>query len=273
VKKTDCDCKKYSPEPQLSYARNTNELEECFMQAELSLTSIVYCVIIQKNHRIKWGVIMELLDKKAVFLGDSITKGAGTSDESKTYHQLLMDMAELCEAKNYGISATRIARQKIDPLQPIREIDTQDFCVRVEELDVDADIVVVFGGTNDYGHGNAPLGTPQDRTPDTFWGACHYLMNRLIERFIGKTIVIMTPLHRSNEEVPNAQGATLAEYVEIIKSVAAWYALPVLDLYSTSGIQPAVPIIKETYCPDGLHPNDEGHVLIAERLYSFLTTL
>jgi len=55
--------------------------------------------------------------------------------------------------------------------------------------------------------------------------------------------------------------------------VAAWYAIPVLDLCATSGIQPRVPIIQETYCPDGLHPNDAGHQKIAERLYNFLLSL
>lgn len=58
----------------------------------------------------------------------------------------------------------------------------------MEELDEDADIIGVFGGTNDFGHGDAPLGTFGDRTVYTFYGACHYLMNRLVERFPGKAI-------------------------------------------------------------------------------------
>lgn len=218
---------------------------------------------------------MELTDKKAVFLGDSITQGVGTSDEEHIYLNLLADMAELCEVKNYGISGTRFARQKAKSGEPTFDLD---FCTRVEELDVDADIVVVFGGTNDFGHGDAPIGTPDDRTPDTFWGACHYLMNRLCERFYDKTVVIMTPLHRLTEDNPKGDNkpepvATLKEYVDIIRTVAEWYSLPVLDLFAASGIQPRVPVIRETYCPDGLHPNDAGHEKIADKLYNFLLTL
>ena len=59
----------------------------------------------------------------------------------------------------------------------------------------------------------------------------------------------------------------------MIRRIAEYYAIPVLDLYAQSGIQPEVPIIKEWYCPDGLHPNDDGHRLIAEKLKGFLEML
>jgi len=47
----------------------------------------------------------------------------------------------------------------------------------------------------------------------------------------------------------------------------------VLDLYATSGLQPRVPIIQQTYMPDGLHPNDAGHEILAEKIAQFLQTL
>lgn len=208
---------------------------------------------------------MELKGKKIVFLGDSITEGYGVSAPSNIYLNRLAEMAELREVKNFGIGGTRIARQQ-KPSDPPRH--DLDFCMRCEELDEDADIVVVFGGTNDYGHGDAPVGTPQDRTPETFYGGCHYLMNRLIERFPGKPIVFMTPLHRADEEA-NAS-SPLSLYVGILTEVARIYSLPVLDLYGTSGIQPCVPVLRTALCPDGLHPNDAGHEVIAQRLYHFL---
>ena len=55
--------------------------------------------------------------------------------------------------------------------------------------------------------------------------------------------------------------------------VAAYYALPVLDLYLTSGMQPAHDTCRERLMPDGLHPSDEGHAIIARRLGRFLETL
>ena len=55
--------------------------------------------------------------------------------------------------------------------------------------------------------------------------------------------------------------------------MAEYYAIPVLDLFKVSGIQPAIPVLKEKYMPDGLHPNDAGHAKLAEKLYGFLKAL
>ena len=46
-----------------------------------------------------------------------------------------------------------------------------------------------------------------------------------------------------------------------------------LDLFSISGLQPKVQTIRERFMPDGLHPNDDGHRIIADRLVGFLKTL
>ena len=61
--------------------------------------------------------------------------------------------------------------------------------------------------------------------------------------------------------------------MDIIKEVAGYYSLPVLDLYAVSGIQPEVDIIRELYMPDGLHPSDAGAERIAKRLMGFLKSL
>lgn len=138
----------------------------------------------------------------------------------------------------------------------------------------DADIVVVFGGTNDYGHGDALLGCFSDKTPDTFYGACHYLFRGLIKKYVGKPVVIMTPLHRTDENQKNdTSNGVLKDYVNIIREVAEYYSLPILDLFSCSGIQPEISEIQEMYMPDGLHPNDNGHSVIAHKLQMFLEQL
>jgi len=221
---------------------------------------------------------MELKGLTVNFLGDSITEGVGASAPEQLYHALLKEELQLKEARNYGISGTRFALQKGTPERPKDDyMDVNSFSERFDAMD-DADLVVVFGGTNDYGHGDAPLGHFSDRTPDTFYGACHYLFSGLIKKYLGKPIVIMTPLHRLNEmrDTGNAKTkpyGTLRDYVNIIREVAEFYSLPVLDLYKTSGLQPEIPEIQTNYIPDGLHPNDKGHAVIAEKLKKFLLAL
>ena len=176
-------------------------------------------------------------------------------------------------ALNYGISGTRIARQKV----VTEDLFDRDFNMRVEEMDASADVVVVFGGTNDFGHGDAPIGKFTDNTVYTFYGALHVLYRQLLERFPEKDIIVLTPLHRLSENVTiNERGIPcepLKKYVEAIREVAEYYSLPVLDLWKMSGMQPSVDVIREKYMPDGLHPSDRGAAKIADKLRDFLISL
>lgn len=212
---------------------------------------------------------MELQGKKVVFLGDSITEGVGVSSYENCYAEVFGRLSG-AKAENYGVGGTRIARQT----QKANEVWDEDFILRADKMPTDADLVVVFGGTNDFGHGDAPLGTFEDTTEYTFYGALRILCEKLLNRYPEKAIVLMTPLHRTDENAQvNAIGLPckpLSEYVKAIKEVAEYYSLPVLDLWSCSGIQPSVELIKQIYMPDGLHPSDKGAARIAEMLYRFV---
>ena len=216
---------------------------------------------------------MQLKDKKVVFLGDSITEGVGVTAVENRYTEVFKAISE-CEIFVDGIGGSRIAPQK-DADMSIRQ--NKHFSSRVPDLPDDADYIVVFGGTNDFGHGNVPLGAFDDKTEDTFYGAMHVLCQSLLQKYPCATIIFMTPLHRLTENNPiNEIGLPrklLIDYVDAIKKVCAYYSLPVLDLYSVSGMQPSVEIIRQTYMPDGLHPSNAGAKRIAERLKQFILGL
>lgn len=209
---------------------------------------------------------MELKGKKINFLGDSITEGVGASEYAHCYvEQFAAATGAVC--RNYGISGTRIAKRRVPYENP--EFDRY-YASRVPEMDPDADVVVVFGGTNDYGHGDAPLGEMSDRTVWTYYGALHVLFTALIEKYPTAQIVILTPLHREDEE---KRTPILKPFVDATRQVAEYYSLPVLDLWANYGIQPRIPVMKNMYVPDGLHPNDAGHAILANKLRSFLEQL
>ncbi len=216
---------------------------------------------------------MELKGKKINFLGDSITEGHGTSGKDATFWSVIGKRTE-ATVRGYGIGGTRIAPQH----DPNSDHTDDDYVRRADTMDADADIVVVFGGTNDYGHGDAPFGHMSDREPTTFYGSMHTLCRKLIARYPEAVIVFLTPTHRLQEErLINERGirnvATLDEYADAIREVAAYYGLPVMDMRRVSGIQPDVEEIRIRFIPDGLHPNDAGHLLMANRLQAFLESL
>ena len=213
---------------------------------------------------------MELKDKKVAFLGDSITEGYGTSAPQFRYTDVFARLSGADVTTN-GIGGTRYAVKKKPSPDPHHDLD---FVLRVDELPKNAEIVGVFGGTNDFGHGDAPLGKFEDRTQDTCYGACHVLYRAVSERFPDAFIFIMTPLHRLSEDATvNEIGLPchpMKDFVQAEREVAEYYSLPVLDLYKESGLQPAVPAIRELYLPDGLHPNDRGAELLAQKILAFL---
>lgn len=217
---------------------------------------------------------MELKGKKIAFLGDSITEGVGTTaPEFRYVDRIAKQAGAVC--LNYGISGTRFAKQTKPSDEPTFDLD---FCKRALEMDKDADIVIVFGGTNDFGHGDAPFGTFADRTPDTFCGACHTLCRELLETYPDSEIAFISPLHRDNEDSPvgdnkPAPVGTLKDYIDAMRQILAYYSIPVIDLYAESKLQPHVAIIKEKFMPDGLHPSDAGNEILAKKIIAYLKAL
>ncbi len=193
------------------------------------------------------------------FLGDSITEGSGTSAPEKTFHQLIKAKYGLEFAYNYGVSGSRLARQ----LVPFRESPRCDltFELRAEIMDRKADTVVVFGGTNDFGHGDAPFGTVDSEDIYTFCGAVNSLISKLKRDFPEAAIVFMTPLHRVTEQEPSEpDGKILADYAEAIRTICRKRDIPVIDLFSINPLDP----FDGELVPDGLHPGDKGHVILAD---------
>lgn len=214
---------------------------------------------------------MEFKNKKIAFLGDSITEGVGVQSSDSIYWKQLARLTG-AECFGYGISGTRIAPQF--PLSNAEE--DQYYGSRVDKMIPDADVIVVFGGTNDFGHGNAALGSFGDKTNDTFYGAYYCLLKQLMERYPDGQLVVITPLHRVSEDevLYNDLGVRrcgpLSTYVHAIREVAEFFGVPVVDLYRDCRIQPRIQYLKEKYMPDGLHPNDAGHELITKCLLNVL---
>ena len=223
---------------------------------------------------------MELKGKIIDFLGDSITEGVGVSDLENRYDNRLAKACGLKAVYNYGIGGTRLAHQQTPSEKPRHDLC---FCGRAYNLNPSADIVVVYGGVNDYLHGDAPFGQEGDTTPATFCGGVFFLMNLLKTNFEGKPVVFMTPAHCYYKEVSDKvvsprpmkhpTSMPLRNYVEVIKATGKKLGIPVLDLMESLGIDPNDPSDRETLTVDGLHFNDAGHEYIAKALEKFLKAL
>ncbi|MGN1039829.1 MAG: SGNH/GDSL hydrolase family protein, partial [Candidatus Fimimonas sp.] len=106
---------------------------------------------------------MQLQNKKINFLGDSITEGGNATCAENVYVQVVTRLANLSQARNYGVGGTCIAKRRTPFSEAeLNEFWSEDFVARAMKMNRDADAVVVFGGTNDYGHGDVPIGNVYD---------------------------------------------------------------------------------------------------------------
>lgn len=198
---------------------------------------------------------------KILCLGDSITEGVGSSSPEKRYVERLRKKTGF-EVLNYGVGGTRIARQK-KRTEPVTF--DWDFLQRAEIMEKDADFVFVFGGTNDYGHGDADFGEKDSRDPYTFCGALNLLTDYLSATYGRENLCFLLPLRRLFE---NENGKSLETYVNVLRETLTEKGIKYLDFYCESPEKPEAP--GSEYFADGLHPNDKGHEWIADRLYNYL---
>ena len=223
---------------------------------------------------------MELQGKIIDFLGDSFTEGSGVGDLGNRYDNRLKHILGLAETHNYGIGGTRIAHQKKPSEMPRHDLC---FCGRAYDLNPAADVIVVYGGVNDYLHGDADFGKMSDKTPETFCGAVEFLMNLLKEKYPAAKLVFLTPAHLCHKGSSDAypfprayekkDAKPLAAYVNVIEEKANAHGIPVLNLMKRLPVDPNREEDRERYTADGLHLNDEGHGLLANLLAEFLRAL
>ena len=208
-----------------------------------------------------------LKNKKIVFLGDSITESCGATEKEKGFVYRFRDKTGAITTE-LGIGGTRIAYKFIPSIDNL--IYDKFFETRIDEIPSDAEVIVVFGGTNDYGHGDAPIGKLGDDTIFTFYGAVYQLIKKIRYAFLNAQLIFVTPLHRQFE---HERGLNLVDFVNAIKEVCAKENVPVVDLYNLYEVNPENDEDRIKYAPDGLHPNDLGHDLLADTFIKYLNTI
>lgn len=190
------------------------------------------------------------------FLGDSITEGLKWQKKEVFCHYLSKWLN--IRINNQGYRATKIARQKGD---------FKDFNYRLKDLNETADFTFIFGGTNDYSLGDAELGDINSDSYFTFYGALKNLVKDLLKKFDKDRICFILPLSRYEEDKVINHG-NLPQYRNIIKEICDLNKIDYLDLCDELPIPDTDG--KSQYFKDGLHPNKQGHKLIAKNIIKYL---
>jgi len=138
------------------------------------------------------------------------------------------------------------------------------------------DVIFIEQGLNDYMSG-IPLANQQDLYDCyTYGGALRTSIERLKKACPDTRIILCTPTFSEYEleagvmkgcDVQDFGGGILSEYADTMKEIAGEYNLEVLDNYYESGI--TLNNVKD-YTEDGIHLNEKGRKLIADRMSQLL---
>ncbi len=219
------------------------------------------------------------LDKYHVInvLGDSLTEGVGARSEDKAYPVVLSRLTGAV-VNNYGVSGSRIT-----DIESIRT-NPGSFVDRMYAMDKAADLVLVFGGTNDFWFGDCPIGKRSDTGVNTFYGALNKMLPHLKREYPDADIVLIIPYQQckdADETRPYKRSTysdfghgTFSKYRIAMLDRCEYYGIPVLDLYADYDLnmadnREALERYGNFIC-DGCHLNDAGYNLLARKIYAFI---
>lgn len=207
--------------------------------------------------------VFPYMDKPITCIGDSFTHGAAARPDIPSY---VSRMAKYLGTtpRNTGVGGATIAKGD----------DDRGF-IGDQIKDVkDQAVITIFGGTDDFAS-NRPLGSVDD--PDdqvtTFCGALKYMVTNLAKQNPSTKFLLITPAKSNHADWKlyddagklrkNQLGNTFVDYVNAIKSIGNYFAIPVLDIFNAGNYNP---YLFPNLSLEGLHPNEEGHERLAKTI-------
>lgn len=226
---------------------------------------------------------------KVAILGDSISDPIRVGTD-KCWWEFLAELMDM-QTVSFAVNGAKMSQL---PAQALK-------------VDDSFDAIIILAGTNDFFH-DVPMGEWFSQTVDsvntngrvtpklhrhfiydeeTFCGRCNILMHQLKTAFPTKQIILMTPLHRAfarfgarnvqpDEMYANFLGLYIEDYAAAIRRCGQIWSVPVIDLYSDSGLMPVLDEYTRYFNnadTDRLHPDAEGHLRMAKTIQYHLMSL
>lgn len=213
--------------------------------------------------------------KSVTVLGDSITYGQinGSSNHADPqWTEYLATIAKFKNVANKGIAGAKIAvtaaAERIEPISITAEsVSGQD-------------MVIVFGGINDFVGVGKGLGDMSSTDVTTFYGALKHIVSTLKANNPTAKLVFITPMKQNSSLIAtydsngnlqkNSDGYTQLDFVSAIQNVCGYYSISVIDMYGNSDINP---YLNGSNFQDGLNPTQTGYEILGRQIARIINTL
>lgn len=188
------------------------------------------------------------------------------------YAHLLQDALGLEKVYNHSIVATTLAAAVADSGIEIIQ--------KEENWHPDADVVILWYGTNDWYFGNLP-GEEDSRDINTFNGALNESVRILREVNPEVKIILPTPNLRFQAPdggekdgdarvTPNKAGLTQGVYTQAVVNAGERLGCTVINMQKATGFTFEE---MEKYFPDGVHPSKDGYEIISRIFADTITEI
>lgn len=164
--------------------------------------------------------------KEMVIIGDSYFAGNGIN-RNLVWPQRFADLYGM-NFTNYGVNGSTISSY-VTTNNPMVD--------RYQSMTggITTDLVLFEGGRNDYNQ-KAPIGSPTDTTPNTFYGALHVMINGLLEKYPNALIVCLNPWELTGVSGNNANSAghTSNDYAAAFCNYVNQFGNPRVQMLNTN---------------------------------------
>jgi lysophospholipase L1-like esterase len=201
-------------------------------------------------------------EKKICAYGDSVTEQNKWQAYVASYFG--------CSFYNRGVGGTTVT-------QVNSSTNHMSADIRIETIPTDSDVILVFGGHNDWSSASINMGdikTDELSESVSFKAAFALMLKKIQTRCPSAKIITMTPVGGRTEEAAINQDKQfyirdlcMTDFANAVKEVSAYYGIPCIDINANSGINT---LNHTTYIADLIHPNVEGGKLIANEVINGL---
>lgn len=212
--------------------------------------------------------------KNVVFIGDSITEGITSAVDQNgnfvSYVTYANSYLHFQRVLNHGKGGRMFSAY-----------GGEDFSLALNfgnVTNVDSDIIVVFAGVNDYlaDVSNKRFGNAKDVLSTAgYCGSVRYFMKQLKEYYGDREVFFVTMYNMSKKSTCaytdyNGQ-PTLGDFMKVERELAEEFGFHVIDLYDTGFMDCSTKESSDYYLRDGLHPKDNGNIVLGEHIAAELS--
>lgn len=228
----------------------------------------------QMDRQILANNAYDFSQKNIVFIGDSITEGITSAVDIKGNLISYVNYADFYlhfnRVLNHGVGGRMFADYGGNELSLSANFGNV--------TNMDSDIIVVFAGVNDY------LSTPENKRfgdiNDTlstagYCGAVRYFMREL-QTYYGDREIFFVTMYNNSKKAQSTYSditgqPTLNDYMEVQRKLADEFGYHIIELYDIGFMDCSDKESSDFYLRDGLHPKDNGNIVLGEHIAAELS--